>query len=248
MEVVSERPWATVVRDGGLFRKHCRASQRFEVPLTVALASRWPDRVTELVEHGEDWFTMRDAGVPIAAVGDQEDAWLAALPLYAELQRGETERAAEHLAAGVPDQRVDGLVERFETYPEFRAFAPRFAELIGSLTVPATVQHDDLTAGNVFAKDGRVRILDWGDAVIGHPFASLVVTLRTYDGSAQPLRDAYLEPWGPGYGSELDAALQVGAFTRILSWQRIASITRDPRSYEALERNVEWFLENVASS
>lgn len=248
MEVVSELPWATVWRDGDLYRKQCRASQRFEVPLTVALSARWPDRVTELVEHGDDWFTMRDAGSPIGTFGDREDAWAAALPLYAELQRGEAAHAAEHLAAGVPDQRPATLVERFAEFPQFATFAPRFAELVGSLTLPPTVQHDDLHPGNVFAKDARVRILDWGDTVIGHPFASLVITLRTHDGDTTRLRDAYLEAWGRGYAAELDAALQVGAFTRILSWQRIASVTHDPRSFEALERNVEWFLENVVRS
>lgn len=43
-------------------------------------------------------------------------------------------------------------------------------------------------------------------------------------------------------------ALQVAAFTRILSWQRIAEATRDPNSYASPEANIRWSLENVASS
>ena len=31
---------------------------------------------------------------------------------------------------------------------------------------------------NVYAQGERLRLLDWGDASISHPFASLVVTFR----------------------------------------------------------------------
>jgi hypothetical protein len=31
---------------------------------------------------------------------------------------------------------------------------------------------------NVYAKGERLRVLDWGDTSISHPFASLVVTFR----------------------------------------------------------------------
>jgi aminoglycoside phosphotransferase (APT) family kinase protein len=44
--------------------------------------------------------------------------------------------------------------------------------------VPETVQHDDLHTANVDAKGGRLRLLDWGDASVSHPFASLLVTFR----------------------------------------------------------------------
>ena len=46
-------------------------------------------------------------------------------------------------------------------------------------TVPDTIQHDDLHDGQVFLKDGRYRILDWGDTVVSHPFYSLTVALRS---------------------------------------------------------------------
>ena len=31
---------------------------------------------------------------------------------------------------------------------------------------------------NVFERDGRFTILDWGDSSVGHPFATMWVTLR----------------------------------------------------------------------
>lgn len=38
--------------------------------------------------------------------GNPPQSWLAALPRYAELQRGEAARAGEHLRHGVPDLRL----------------------------------------------------------------------------------------------------------------------------------------------
>lgn len=248
--LVHDQPWSRVWQVGDCYRKECGESQRFEPALTVALASRWPDLLPEIVDHGDDWLLLRDAGTPLRALGDRLDAWLVALPLYAELQQGELRYAAEHLAAGVPDQRVETLPERFASFGggRLRSFAPQFDELCARLTLPPTVQHDDLHDANVFARDGRIRIIDWGDTVVGHPFATMLVTLRVNAEIADPLRDAYLEPWGREYRDELDAAYRVGAFTRILSWQRIADATNDPKSREMVEKNVEWFLENIASS
>src|SRR5206468_12290114 len=108
-------------------------------------------------------------------------------------QRGEAAHAAEHLAHGVPDLRVATLPARYEDllqrdlplesdeFARLRSFAGRFAELCGELAasgVPETVQHDDLHMANVYARGERLRLLDWGDASISHPFASLVVTFR----------------------------------------------------------------------
>ena len=54
-ELVSDEPWSTVWRtEDGLWLKQPKGRWRFEVPLTVALASRCPDRVPVVVEHGDD--------------------------------------------------------------------------------------------------------------------------------------------------------------------------------------------------
>jgi hypothetical protein len=77
--------------------------QAFEVPLTAALASRWPDRVVNVVAHdvARAWLLLADAGTPIRTFGNPPEAWLAALPLYAELQRGEAAHTPDHLAHGL---------------------------------------------------------------------------------------------------------------------------------------------------
>ena len=231
MEVVSERPWATVTREGDLFRKHCAPVQRYEVPLTVALAARWPDRVPEVVDHGDDWLLLRDAGAPIASLEP-------AMPLYAELQRGETECVDEHLAAGVPDLRAETLPVRYEAWCERDArlapFAERFADLCASLTREPTVQHDDLTGSNVH--EGP-RILDWGDSSVGHPYFSLVATLRHVEDRG--IARAFLDAWG-GDEVTLALALRVGRIAHAFKqrprdvpnddWPRVVALAIDQTS------------------
>jgi hypothetical protein len=252
VELISDFTWARVHRLGDVWLKECRPVQAYEVPLTKALASRWPDRLPPLLaaESSRGWMLLGDAGSPIASFGDVLEAWVAALPLYAEVQQRETEHVTEHLAAGVPDLRAHTLPERYamwaEREPRFAPFASRFGELCASLTRPPTVQHDDLHESNIYARDGRLVFLDWGDTCIAHPFASMLITFRYvahfHDASWLPtLRAAYLEPWGTGLDEELDAALDIAAFARLLQWERIGDT-------EPLERNLRFFLETVVDA
>ena len=242
IELVHERPWATVCRvpvaDGAVWFKACAPVQAFEPRLTAVLAARWPDRMPRVVAWDEKraWLLLEDAGTPLQAFGDRLDAWLAILPLYAELQQGEAAHADEHLAGGVPDLRLEALPARYEQLvardlpleseelAALRAFTPRFAALCEELAaygIPPSVQHDDLHAANVYAREGRLALLDWGDASVGHPFFSLVATMHN-EADRVPfarLRDAYLEPWGAD-GGTLELALRVGWFAYAIAWLR----------------------------
>jgi hypothetical protein len=250
IEVAHERPWATVWRvpvDGGVvWFKACGAVQAFEPRLTASLFARWPDRVVEVLDHDQQrgWLLLGDAGGPVGAAGNPPEAWLAALPAYAELQRGEVAHALDHLRSGVPDLRVETLPARLDDLlrrdlplaePEvarLRTFAPRFGELchdLGACGIPATIQHDDLHHRNLYEGGGRFRVVDWGDSSISHPFASLVVTfrfleevtkLRPGDPWYTRLADAYLEPWGTGLSDTFALALRVGAFAHCFAWTR----------------------------
>jgi hypothetical protein len=249
IETVHVRPWAIArrvpVRGGAVWFKACGAVQGFEPRLTAELAARWPGRVADVIDHDEQrgWLLLADAGRPAARLGNPPELWLAALPAYAELQRGEAAHAADHLAHGVPDLRVPRLPERYEELlavdlpldtaetERLRSFAPELAVLCERLVghgVPDTVQHDDLHDSNLFVDGERLRVLDWGDASIGAPFASLVVTFRFLElGGLAPgdpwfarLRDAYLEPWGAGLAETFALALRVGTFARAIAYVR----------------------------
>jgi len=219
-ERARERPWGTVLRvpvaGGNVWFKACASVQKFEPHLTAALAGRWPNLLPEVVAHDESraWLLLADAGEPFGIGGDPAP-WLDLLPRYAELQRAEAVHTDQHLANGVPDRRLatfPTLYEemlsraplRGEDSARLCAFKQRFGELSAELSargIPETVQHDDLHGANVYCRDGEVRILDWGDACVSHPFQTLYVTfehlfLPRGDPWIGRLRDAYLEPWG----------------------------------------------------
>jgi hypothetical protein len=250
IEVQRDRPWGTVLRvpleDGFAWFKACGPAQAFEPRLTAQLSGRWPDRVAEVLGCDEErgWLLLADAGTPLRTLGNPPETWLAALPLYAELQRGDVSCASEHLDRHVPDLRLASLPSRYEDLvlgdlplgraeiERLRMFAPRFAALCDELAehgIPHTVQHDDLHAANVYIDGDRFRLLDWGDASISHPFMSLVVTFRFLEetNNLAPndswfgrLRDAYLEPWGRGLGNAFTLAIRVGAFAHAVAWAR----------------------------
>jgi hypothetical protein len=250
IETVHEQPWATVLRvplaGGVAWFKACAPVQAFEPHLTAELFARWPDRVAEILAYDEEraWLLLADAGRPVGDLGNPPEAWLGALPRYAELQHGEAAHAREHLAHGVPDLRLATLPARYQELLRLELplareelgrlwdFAPRLGELCEELAaygVPATIQHDDLHHANLYARGGRFRVLDWGDASIAHPFASLVVTFRFLEERTRlapgdpwfrRLRDAYLEPWGRDLGAAFALAVRVGSFARAIAYLR----------------------------
>jgi hypothetical protein len=250
IELEKARPWATVLRvptaDGPAFLKCCRPVQAFEPSLTAALADRWPDRVVEVLAHdpARAWLLTAGAGAPLDDLGNRPEHWLELLPRYAELQRGEASRVRQLVDLGVPDLRRSRFQERFEAMlggdlpldpgevAAVRGLRPSLALLLHELDgagIGDTIDHADLHHRSVFAKGDELRILDWGDASIGHPFFSLVVTfhwLREVNGlpADDPwfgrLRDAYLEPWGPGLVPAFDAAQRLGKVARAFAWLR----------------------------
>jgi Ser/Thr protein kinase RdoA (MazF antagonist) len=142
--------------------------------------------------------------------------------------------------------------------PEFRTWCARLADS----GVQPSLQHDDLHDGNVFVgpagtegADGD-RIFDWGDAVVAHPFGTLLATLRSIAsrdaslGRAQllRLRDAYLEPWTDEQpratlNETVGTALRVGAVGRAFAWERALSGVPPPAHGEYAGAVGEWLLE-----
>lgn len=250
IEIVRERPWATVMRvpvaGGVTWFKACEPVQAFEPRLTADLNARWPDRVTEVlaVDEARGWLLLGDAGIAVGERGNPPEAWLEALPLYAELQIGETAYVKDHLEHGVPDLRMAALPAGYERLlaselpltsdevSRLRDHAPRFDELcvaLAELGIQESIQHDDLHMANLYSDRGRLRVVDWGDSSIAHPFFSLLETFRFLnefnhldpeDPWFRTLRDAYLEPWGSGLEETFDLAVRIGWFAHAIAWTR----------------------------
>jgi hypothetical protein len=87
-----------------------------------------------------------------------------------------------------------------------------------------------------------VRFYDWGDAVVAHPFTSLIVALDTVpEGDVAALRTAYLAEFGDP--AELapvsELACRVGQVARALVWQRaLGDAAHDHPQANARVRNL----------
>jgi hypothetical protein len=265
IELEKDQPWSTVLRvpiaGDTVWFKRCKSIWTFEPRLTANLHERWPDRTPEVIAHDDDraWLLLRDAGTQVEHLPDAQAVWLDALRRYAELQRGEVAHAAEHLAHGVPDQRLPALPAEYAAMLErdiplttdqrgrLRRFEPRFAELCAALAargVPETIQHDDLHIHNVYARNGRTLLLDWGDSCIAHPYFSLVVTFMFVDDSEHlELRDAFLEAWD-GDVETFDLALRIGRIAHVFKWIRF----RDVLPADFLPEYDGWFVDWLAQA
>ena len=243
------RSWATALRvptaDGPVWFKANTPELRHEVAVVELVSARVPDRVPPLlasdVERG--WMLMADAGERLREVVAEERSlarWHDVLAGAADISVALEPDAEDLVAAGLPDLRlhllVDAyaeLVDRFELEPRFQDAVGRVLDLVDELAsyaVPETLQHDDLHDGQVFVKDGRNLILDWGDAVVSHPFFTMSVTLEGgvawgLDDVADsediwPYVESYLARYAPGRPELREAvppALRLGWVCRALN-------------------------------
>jgi Phosphotransferase enzyme family len=215
------------------------------------------------------WSLTRDGGPLLRSIAGpnlQWGRWERLLPWYAEAQLALAEHRPRLLSTGTPDRgpaqlpleyrrllgelaarpTEDGGLTREQASALERllpAYDVRCAELATS-PVPDSLQHDDLHSNNV-CWPGKVdelcpvRIIDWGDASVGHPFGTMLATLNSIAFHAEVLRadrriddprvlrirDAYLEPFtGLGSREELlrwvTQARITGCVTRAVAWER----------------------------
>lgn len=228
--------WSTVLRvptaDGDVWFKAPAPELAFEAGLVDLLSERRPDCVPALLARDLEsgWMLMADAGTRMRELVETEsdlDRWLAVLPLYAGLQLDLLGDVEELLARGVPDlrlERLPGLYEELldeladaaapaDELEQLRREVDRVHALVEELAtfaIPESIQHDDLHDGQVFQRDGRYLLLDWGDACVSHPFFTLSVTaegflawgLEDVESSVDtvPFRNAYLETFERDFG------------------------------------------------
>lgn len=233
------------------------------------------------IEADRGWLLLPDGGTRLrdhVHGGAGVDEWLRILPAYGMLQRGLAPQAPALIDLGVPDLRpvaMPGLFARLVEGPtsglgdpdraRLRGLLPEYAEWCAMLAASGTepsLQHDDLHDGNVFVAPAGAesaageRIFDWGDAVVAHPFGTLLATLRSIASRdatlGRPellrLRDAYLEPWTADQpravlNETVQTALRVGAVGRAFAWERALSGVPPKAHGEYTGAVGEWLLE-----
>lgn len=228
------------------------------------------------LDDARGWTLLRDAGPTLRATWPPEELWGRwedLLARYAEAQRVLAGHGQEVLATGVPDQRPSLLpghlvatVDRLSGLPvgdgglsaaetrrleavveECTAWC---AELDASGVAPS-VNHDDLHSSNVCLPPGATvaaaRVIDWGDTVWSHPFATLLATLNSIafhagtevtDPRVRRVRDAYLAVHADhGSAPERERwvrlARRAGCVTKAMSYVR--AFEGEPASAEAAE-------------
>jgi hypothetical protein len=179
--------------------------------------------------HVEELLTIGLTDMGPSRLPERFEQALEVVSAYLDRRGDEGERATY---AGLVDLR-----------PRVVEWSSRLASMPGGLSL----DHNDLHAWNVFyaERDGGdggvggvggvdVRFYDWGDAVVAHPFASMMIGLGWLTGMwqvdrADPrlvrARDAYLEPFAVlGPHAELvetmELSCRLGEIARALVWAR----------------------------
>lgn len=198
---------------------------------------------------------------------------------YAAVQRGTEQHLDAFLGVGIDDlrpsrlpdllaeivdetSRADG-VHRLSPREAARLYAllPAYTDACRELDesgIAATLQHDDLHDNNILER-GPV-FIDWGDAVVSHPFGTMLATLNSAahhhglgpdDPSLHRLADAYTESWTDvadraTLRRQVELAIRVGPLTRALGWRR-ALLGSDDASWTQWGDGVHgWLLETLS--
>ncbi len=253
---------------GPVWLKAAGPDTAFEVGLYELLARVAPDRVLRPIatDRARGWIVLPDGGLPL---GDRlegaamTEALVAAIVRYGELQLDLAPHVEDLLALGVADMRPARMLERFDQALEttgraiddgnaegraihrevaaMRSTVASWCEQLEASRLPPSLDHNDLHPWNILTDSGEARFYDWGDSVVAHPFAAMLVpigfVLRQLDvpvddPSFRRARDAYLELFTAAAPDEdlagtFDLACRVAKIASVLTWDRALAAARE---------------------
>ncbi len=217
---------------GTIYLKAPAPSLHFEAGLTQALAAIRPEYIAPLIsiQPEQGWMLSMDSGEMLRhQINHVDDLhhWHCVLPMYAAFQRETAGHLSRLLATGAPDRRLAHFPRLYEellndttnlrvdhppglSSEEHRQLCKlvptvsTWCQQLANLGLPETICHEDFHDANVLLQNGRYRFVDWGDSSIGHPFFTMLVTIRSTayrlgleEFSAEMVRllDVYLEAW-----------------------------------------------------
>jgi hypothetical protein len=264
---------------GNVYFKSVAPALKHEAAITAAL-NEWQPSLTLpvlAVDAERGWLLMPDGGTRLREIireSREYRHWEDVLRLYAGLQIDMASRANDMLALNVPDRRLAVLPALFAalledtmmlhidrekglTADEHRrllAMKPQLGEMCEQLAgfgIPETLNHGDLTDGNVFMVDGRPRFFDWGDCAVSHPFYalrtafvslyfSLGLDVEVGGPEFDHLRDVYLDAWKQFAPREqlvkaFRLSQQLAALSGALGWHRVVSTLNEAEREEYAE-------------
>jgi hypothetical protein len=208
-----------------------------EPALTRYLSTRFPGLVPAVaaVDLERRWMLMPAFSGPMLQDDADPSAWSVALAGYGQIQAALVESAADLLALGCPDRRLERLAATAPAVldvPEALLLGqPRGlsdselaalndlmpslqagCEALAALGPPPTLEHGDLHAGNIITTgQGACVYYDWTDGALAHPFICLAAFLGRAPAEGHAgLCAAYLSAWRAfGDASRLEQALRL---------------------------------------
>ena len=258
--------------EGTVYFKAPSLDNAFEAALTHKLVQLRPDCMVRLlaIDLERGWTLSADSGDTLRSFirsVDDLPQWDHVLPFYAEFQIDLAQHLPDLLLTGAPDRRLAHfphlyreLLEDTENLrvgnppglssEEHRHLLKLQSEVkdmclqLGSYGLPETICHEEIHDANVILDGERVIFTDWADSCIGHPFFTMLVTIRSAAFRADleedapemlHLRDIYLEPWSSfGSPTELreafDIAYRLAMINRSLSYH--LSMAMLPEEYK----------------
>lgn len=233
-QMIRAMPWSVVTHfstsKGSVYLKEMAPLFSLEPTLIKTLTQWDSESVPKIISINNDLscFLMEDAGTPLSQYLKEDvniDILAKALAMCANSQRKAVDHVDALIALGVPDWRLANLPDLYRqllkeeiilkadgvTGDEIKALHnlyPRLVFLCEGLSkhnIQETLEHTDFHGNNIFIKNDQLIIGDWGDAVISHPFYSLVSYLnsatryhglREGGGTYTYLQNIYLDKWG----------------------------------------------------
>ena len=207
---------------GDVWFKACPPYNRYEPPLTEALAHAYPEMLPRVlgVDNERRWLLTQ--GIDGVRLNQHPDTahylprWEALLLQMARIQRDWERQTDTLLAWGCPDWRPATLAkevaEQFDSIGQWFAaqgeedsvadlsgLAAQIARLASEMDrsgLPPTFSHWDFHSGNLLANDLVCKTIDWTGG-LAHPFTLLSVVYEEHHDEAvrARLRDIYLEAW-----------------------------------------------------
>jgi hypothetical protein len=263
---------------GRMWAKQVPAVFAHEIRVTGLLADVDPGLVPPLVAADVALGRMlieHVEGSPLPSMRGEPAAWTATLGRLAEAQRVLAEDPAVLSIAGVASAPVGDLETSIPrlladddllllgrpgglTDAEAAPLRARSDDLVDAARrlsadgIPVSLDHGDLSAGQVIVGAMGPVILDWSDATVTHPFLAaasfLMAPADLPDGLGDDLAAAYLAPWSArATAGELRTSLQAA---RLLHPLHMAGLYAErilpglDQPWE-MERMVPWFLRSV---
>ncbi|MBM6619542.1 phosphotransferase [Bacillus suaedaesalsae] len=239
---------------GNVYFKAVSQSAQYEPELSQYLDEAHPGKTTSILSiHSQNaWLLMNDiGGMPLRSVKDQEILEKAICD-FAKFQIAEINNVPKLVELGVPKRDLALLKEQIASHLESMCDTGLGAEdkekvmsckqelmdmcdELAHILPLQSIDHGDLHSANIQVVAGKNVFLDWGDAIVTHPFFSTRVfwnslyelTENDTDEEWQELvayfRPIYLDAWSSFAPKEtLERALgisdQLGCIQRALSY------------------------------